>query len=169
MNLRTMARVFGVVFLLVGVLGFVPGITRMHDTLHTGGATSTGGTATAAGGDDDAYPPLRVGGPGHGDLLGLFHVNVLHNIVHVLFGVWGLAAAGSFGGARNYFRGVGVIYAVLAVLGLLPPPFNNTFGLIPIHGHDVWLHAVLALAGLYLGFAAKARDVTEPRADAPVV
>lgn len=154
MNLRTMARVFGVVFLLVGVLGFVPGVTRTHDTLH---------------GTGDAYPPLRVGGPGHGDLLGLFHVNVLHNAVHLAFGVWGLVAAGSFGAARAYFRGVGVIYAVLTVMGLLPSPFNTAFGLVPIHGHDVWLHAVLALAGLYLGFVAKARDVTEPRPDAPAV
>ena len=154
MNLRTMARVFGVVFLLVGILGFVPGINRMHDTMHTADAN---------------YPPLRVGGPGHGDLLGLFHVNVLHNVVHVAFGVWGLVAAGRIGAARNYFRGVGVAYALLAVMGLLPAPFNNTFGLVPIHGHDVWLHAVLALAGLYLGFVAKAHDVTEARADAPVV
>jgi hypothetical protein len=166
MNLRTMSRVFGVVFLLVGVLGFVPGINRMHDTLHGNGTDGTDGGNTAA---DHGYPPLRVGGPGHGDLLGLFHVNVLHNLVHVAFGVWGLAAARSFGAARGYFRGVGVIYALLAVMGLLPAPFNNTFGLIPIHGHDVWLHAVLSLAGLYLGFVAKARDVTEPRADAPVV
>lgn len=155
MNLRTVARVFGVVFLVIGVLGFVPGITRMHDTMHGGG--------------DDAYPPLRVGGPGHGDLFGLFHVNVLHNLVHVAFGVWGLVAAGSFGAARTYFRGIGIAYALLAVMGLLPAPMNNTFGLVPIHGHDVWLHAVLSLAGLYLGFVAKARDVTEARADAPVV
>ena len=154
MNLRTTARVFGIVFLLIGILGFVPGVTRMHDTLHGAG---------------DAYPPLRVGGPGHGDLLGLFHVNVLHNLVHVAFGVWGLVAAGSFCGSRSYFRGVGIAYALLTVMGLLPAPFNNTFGLVPIHGHDVWLHAVLGLAGLYLGFAAKAHDVSEPRRDAPVV
>jgi hypothetical protein len=148
MNLRTMARVFGIVFLLVGILGFVPGITRSL-------------------GDD---PNLAVENPGHGLLFGLFHVNVLHNIVHILFGIWGLVAAGSFGAARGYFRGVGVAYLLLAIMGALPvTALQYTFGLVPIHGHDVWLHAVLALAGLYLGFAAKARDVTEPRADAPVV
>lgn len=149
MNLRTMARVFGVVFLAVGILGFVPGVTHMHEL-------------TPA-------EDLTVGGPGHGYLLGLFHVNVLHNAVHLLFGLWGLVAGGSFGAARTYFRGVGVIYAVLAVMGLFPAPISTTFGLVPIHGHDVWLHAVLALAGLYLGFIAKARDVTDARADAPVV
>jgi hypothetical protein len=150
MNLRTLARVFGIVFIVVGILGFIPGITSMHQT-------TTGEN-------------LSVGGPGHGMLLGLFHVNVLHNLVHILFGVWGLVAAGSLANSRLYFRGVGVIYAVLAVLGLIPTAnIHNTFGLIPIHGHDVWLHAVLALAGLYLGFVAKATDVAEPRADAPVV
>ena len=152
MNLRSLARVFGIVFIVVGILGFIPGITRMHDDLHTGDHK------------------LVVGGPGHGELLGLFHVNILHNVVHLLFGVWGLVAAGSLGNSRIYFRGVGVIYAVLAVLGLIRAGnVWNTFGLIPIHGHDVWLHAVLAAAGLYLGFVAKATDVTEPRSDAPVI
>lgn len=149
MNLRMMARVFGVVFLLVGALGFVPGITQMHETTEGEG--------------------LIVGGPGHGMLLGLFHVNLLHNLVHILFGVWGLVAAGSLGNSRLYFKGVGVIYALLAVLGVIPvQALNTTFGLVPIHGHDVWLHAILAVAGLYLGFVAKATDVTEPSPTAPV-
>ena len=149
MNLRTMARVFGAVFLLVGILGFVPGINQMHH--------------------DTAGENLSVGGPGHGMLLGIFHVNVLHNLVHILFGIWGLVAAGSLGNSRVYFKGVGVIYAVLAVLGLISAGnIWNTFGLIPIHGADVALHAVLGLAGLYLGFAAKATDVTDASPNAPV-
>jgi hypothetical protein len=152
MNLRTMARVFGVVFLLVGILGFVPGITQMHDT--------------------NVHPDtgdLVVGGPGHGMLLGIFHVNLLHNLVHILFGIWGLVAAGSLGNSRVYFKGVGVIYAVLAVLGLIRAGnIWNTFGLVPIHGADVVLHAILAVAGLYLGFAAKATDVTDASPNAPV-
>ena len=153
MNLRTMARVFGVVFLLVGVLGFVPGITRMHDSLNH---PDTG--------------DLAIGGPGHGMLLGIFHVNVVHNLIHIAFGIWGLVSAGRLDASRVYFRGVGVIYAVLALLGLISAGNTwNTFGLAPIHGADVGLHAVLAIAGLYLGFAAKATDVTETRADAPVV
>ena len=155
MNLRTMARVFGVVFLLVGILGFVPGITQMHDTNHEA---------------DTEFDRLTVTGPGHGMLLGIFHVNVLHNLVHIAFGIWGLVAAGKYDASRVYFRGVGIAYALLAVMGLIPAGnVWNTFGLVPIHGADVALHAVLAIAGLYLGFAAKATDVTETRADAPVV
>jgi hypothetical protein len=139
MDLKLLARVFGVVFVLVGILGFVPGVTHHHDD-----------------------PNVTVKAS-EGMLLGIFHINVLHNLVHILFGVWGLAAGGSFAGARAYFRGVGVIYAVLAVLGLISAGnINRTFGLIPIEGADVALHAILAAAGLVLGFAVKPRDVTTP-------
>ena len=130
MNTRTFALLFGIVFLAVGALGFVPGMTHMppadpHDVTMT---------------------------QGYGDLLGLFPVNLLHNIVHILFGVWGiLASRGSLGGARTYARAVAIIYALLTVLGLLEAT-NTTFGLIPIYGNDVWLHAVLALVAAYFGW-----------------
>ena len=118
----TFARVFGVVFVLVGVLGFLPAATT------------------------------------DGMLLGLFPVNTAHNVVHILLGLWGLAAGGTVTGAVGYFKAITVIYALLAVLGLIPAT-QNLFGLAPIHGNDVWLHAVLALAAAYFGFgpAAKAR------------
>src|SRR3990170_2587266 len=88
------ALVFGVVFLLVGVLGFIPGITQGVDG-------------------------LSFAGPGSmAMLLGIFHVSVLHNIVHLLFGVAGIAMARTPGNARNYLIGSGVIYAVLTVYGL---------------------------------------------------
>lgn len=138
MDLKTMARVFGAVFVVVGILGFVPGVTHVHND-----------------------PSVHVKAS-EGMLLGIFHINLLHNLVHILFGLWGLFAGGTVSGARVYFRGVGIIYAVLAVLGLISAGnVNRTFGLIPIEGADVALHAVLAIAGLYLGFAAKAGDVTD--------
>jgi hypothetical protein len=84
--------------------------------------------------------------------LGLFPVNVLHNIVHILFGIWGLAAARSLDAARTYARVVAIAYAALTVLGLIPAT-NTVFGLVPIYGHDVWLHALLAAAAAYFGFA----------------
>jgi hypothetical protein len=83
--------------------------------------------------------------------LGMFPVNVLHNIVHILFGIWGILAARSLGGARSYFRVVAIVYALLTVLGLLPAT-NTTFGMIPIYGNDVWLHLVLALVAAYFGW-----------------
>jgi hypothetical protein len=86
-------------------------------------------------------------------LLGLFHVNLLHNIVHLLFGVWGLIASRDLGGSVNYARGVAIIYAVLAIAGLIPG-LNTMFGLVPLEGHDVWLHLLLAAVAAYFGFLA---------------
>ena len=127
MNLATMAMVFGVVFLLVGVSGFF-----------------------AAPPPPEA-PPLMVE-HGHGLALGMFPVNTLHNVVHLLFGVLGLMAAGGIlFGARAYFQVLAVAYALLAVLGAIPAT-QTTFGLIPIYGNDVWLHALIAVAAGVIGF-----------------
>jgi hypothetical protein len=115
--------VFGIVFLLIGILGLV----------------STGGMSMAA----DPAPAM---------ILGLFPANLLHNIVHILFGVWGLWAARTFSGAKMYAQVGGVIYIVLAICGLVIP---STFGLLPNGGNDVWLHAVLGLVLAGVGFTAK--------------
>jgi hypothetical protein len=132
---RRFAMIMGIIFLVVGVLGFIPGITVMHH--------------------DD--PNLRVEGPGHGYLLGLFHVNVLHNVVHILFGIAGIAAASTFVAARNYARFVAVAYILLAILGMIPTANTwNTWGLIPLHGNDVWLHLLIAVAAAYFGFVVHA-------------
>lgn len=142
MNAKTFAMVLGVAFLVVGVLGFVPGVTHMHEA-------------------DD--PNLAVEGPGHGYLLGLFHVNVLHNAVHLTFGVLGIVMARA-SQARNYCRFVAIAYGLLAVLGLIPAlKLQYTFGLIPIEGHDVWLHALIALAAAFFGW----RGAAESAASSP--
>ena len=124
-TVQRLAQIFGIVFLLVGILGFV------------GAAGGTMGMS--------ADPPA-------GMLLGLFPINALHNVVHLLFGVWGLMAAKSFGGAKSYATIGGAIYLVLAVLGFVAP---TTFGLIPIGGNDIWLHCVLGIALLAAGLTAK--------------
>jgi hypothetical protein len=126
---RYFALVYGIVFLLVGIAGFVPGFVAPPD----------------AGRD------LTVA-TGFGRLFNLFPVNVLHNLVHVAFGIWGLAAYRTFSASRLYARAVAVIYAVLMVMGLIPV-LATTFGLIPLYGHDVWLHALLALVAAYFGWA----------------
>ena len=115
------AMVFGVVFLLVGLLGlFLSGGMGMES-------------------HPDRAPRL----------LGLFPVNLLHNIVHLAFGVWGLAASRSYSASRGYHRAGAVIYLVLVVLAFIDP---TTFGLVPIGGNDIWLHAVLAAGLGYFGF-----------------
>jgi hypothetical protein len=136
MNVRTVALIFGIVFLLVGVAGFIPGLLQEPHP-------------------DD--PALAVDAM-HGRLFGLFPVNVLHDVVHILFGIAGLAAYRSVGSSVLYLRAVAVIYAVLVVMGLIPG-LNTTLGLIPLHGNDVWLHAVLALVAGLFGFRSVDRDV----------
>ena len=130
MRSRSFALAFGIVFLLVGIAGFVPPLVSPPPT----------GPDVAA----DA---------GFGRLMGLFPINALHNLVHVAFGAWGLAAYRSPSAVRLYARAVAVIYALLAVMGLVPG-LNTTFGLVPIYGHDVWLHALLAIVAAYFGFVA---------------
>jgi hypothetical protein len=120
---KRVAMLFGIVFIIVGVLGFtVPGGMAMGDA---------------------ANAPK---------LLGLFPVNLLHNLVHILFGVWGLAAARSFSGSVAYCKLGGMIYLALAVIGIVAP---TTFGLIPIGGNDVFLHTVLGVLLVWAGFMAK--------------
>jgi hypothetical protein len=132
-RIETFARIFGIVFLIVGVGGFIPGLTPPHD-----------------------HPGLAVEA-GSGMELGLFPVNVLHNLVHIAFGVWGIAAARSFGASRSYARSVAIAYALLTVMGMIPAS-NTTFGLVPIYGHDIWLHALLAAVAAYFGFAYRERS-----------
>ena len=127
MAIGTLAAVFGLVFLLVGVLGFF-----------------------AAPPPADALPLTMD--HGHGMALGLFPVNTLHNVVHLLFGILGLMASrGMLMSARAFFQMLAVAYALLALLGMVPAT-QTAFGLIPIYGNDVWLHALIAVAAGIIGF-----------------
>ena len=86
-----------------------------------------------------------------GKLFGIFPVNTFHNVVHILLGLWGLAGSGSFAGAVAYLRAQAMIYGLLAVLGLIPAT-DTLFGLVPLHGADVALHAVLAAIAAWAGW-----------------
>ncbi len=132
---RYFALGFGIVYTLVGLMGFVPAFL---------------GTLNNA---DLAVDALS------GRLLGLFPVNILHSLTHLAIGVAGIAAYRSFAGARAYSRAIAVAYALLAVMGLIPG-LNTVFGLIPLFSHDVWLHALSAAAAAYFGFVAPAEDTT---------
>jgi hypothetical protein len=108
-------------------------------------------------------PPITVDSF-YGRLLGLFPVNILHSIVHLAVGAWGLLASRSVTGARFFGQGLAVFYGLLTILGLIPFA-NTTFGLVPIYGHDVWLHAASALIAAYFGFIAREGDGLPSRAD----
>lgn len=134
MSLRVMARLFGVIFLIVGIAGFIPALAPAH-----------------------SHPDVSMDSS-LGLLFGLFPINTLHNVVHLIFGLWALIASSSFTASRVYFRSVAVIYALLAVMGAISAGnLYTTFGLIPLYGNDIWLHALIALASAYLGFLHRER------------
>ena len=128
-TVQQVAMVFGVGFLLTAIAGFfTAGGMQMQPT------------------DPETAPKV----------LGLFPVNLLHNLVHLLFGIWGLVASRSYDGAKAFARIAGVIYIVLVPVGFL---FPNGFGLIPLGGYDPWLHLILAAPLLYFGIVDKTSPV----------
>ncbi len=139
-DLQKAAAAVGAVFLLVGILGFVPGITTDY------------GTMEFAGHQSDAK------------LLGIFEVSILHNIVHLLFGVAGLALAKSWDGAKAFLIGGGAIYLVLWIYGLLVGE-NSDANFVPVNTADDWLHFVLGIGMIALGVLLSKRrhDATDHR------
>ena len=113
-------------FLLVAVLGFVPGITTNYDEL------------SFAGHESEAK------------LLGLFQVSVLHNVVHGLFGLIGLALAKSVAGARNFLVGGGAVYLLLTAYGSVID-LDSDVNFVPVNVADNVLHLVLGVAMIGLG------------------
>jgi hypothetical protein len=120
------AQVFGAIYLVIGILGFIP------------------------------VSPILVGalpnviGPFNALLLGLFPVNWLHNLAHIGIGAAGLASYRNPAGARSYALVIGVLYLVLFLLGLILP---NFFTLLPLGGLDLALHLVTALLAFGAYFA----------------
>jgi len=121
------ALVFGVVFLIVGIAGFIPGLTMDM------GSMSMAGDGSMA------------------MLLGTFQVSVLHNIVHLLFGIVGLIAARTAGGSRAYLLYGGIIYFVLFIYGLFTAGMADPANFVPLNVADNVLHLILAIAMVVLG------------------
>ena len=94
-------------------------------------------------------------------MLGLLPVNLLHNLVHDLFGLMGIAAFGGLLAPRLYAQIVAISYGLLLVLGLLPAT-NTLFGLVPIHGNDVWPRLAIGVIAAFFDFASAAQ-VTVPQ------
>jgi hypothetical protein len=99
----------------------------------------------------------------YGYLLGLFPVNVLNSTVHLAIGVWGIVAGRGMTSPKWYARLLAIFYGALAVMGVTPG-LNTLFGMLPIHGHDVWLYAGTAGVAAYFGWRSEVS--VELRADA---
>lgn len=112
---KTWGLIFGVVFLLIGILGFVPGITTEE-----------------------------------GMLLGIFHVDTIHNIVHILTGLIALAVMKKEAAAKTFFKVFGVIYGLVTIIGFIQG--DTVLGIFTVNAADNILHLVVAAIALYVGF-----------------
>lgn len=118
--LRLTAIVFGAILLLIGIMGFIPVFTE------------------------------PVAGSDHKLLLGIFEVNAVHNIIHLLTGAVGLLAAISTMFARRYFQVFGIVYGLVFVVGLIQG--HTVLGLFSVNSADHVLHAIITGLALYMGF-----------------
>lgn len=137
MQTRYWALAIGVIYVVIGIVGFIPALYSSPPPSPHVDVTSS-----------------------YGLFLGLFPVNVLHDLVHILVGIIGIAVFGSLRAATGYSRALFVIFGVLTIMGFIPQA-NTIFGLVPIYGNDVWLHAATALVSSYFGWVA-GEHTTEP-------
>jgi hypothetical protein len=125
--IQTIALVVGIAFVAVGILGFVPGVTSDVGSMRFAGHESPS------------------------ELLGVFHVSVLHNLVHLAFGVIGIAAALAGARAARVFLLVGgAVYLVLLVYGLVID-MDSSANFVPVDDADNWLHLGLGVGMILLG------------------
>jgi hypothetical protein len=135
---RYFALVFGIVYLLVGILGFIP---QLYTTPPT------------------TAPHVDLTGA-YGYLLGLFPVNWLHDVVHILVGLGGIISYARFRSAIYYSRLLFLVFGILTIFGFMPQA-NTLWGLVPLFGNDAWLHAATAVAGGFFGWVADDEDVED--------
>jgi hypothetical protein len=145
MKTSTFALIFGIAYLAAGLLGLIPAMLTPPPT--------------------DA-PPTTFAFL-YGYLLGIFPTNIVATLLRLAVGAWGLAAWSGRASSATYARSLAVLLGVLAVLGMLPLS-NTLFGMMPIDGRDVVLHAVSAVIAAYFGWrqpmtAAERRRVPQDR------
>ncbi len=134
-DIQTAALLFGIVFLLVTLVGFIPGITTDYDDL------------------------TRFDGEG-AKIFGIFGTNILENIVHLLYGVAGLAAASSWAASKNYFIWGGAVYLVVWLYGLLGgSDEDSSANFLGLNSAADWLHFILGVAMIAIGFLLSRRVV----------
>ncbi|MFH8437493.1 DUF4383 domain-containing protein [Streptomyces sp. NPDC018007] len=133
------AMIVGAVFLLVGILGFIPGITTDYDTMEFASHHS------------DAK------------LLNVFQISILHNLVHLAFGVAGVAMARTASAARTFLLAGGAVYLVLWLYGLFVG-HHSSANFVPLNTADNWLHFVLGIGMITLGVVLTRRRANNPKA-----
>ncbi|WP_228991945.1 DUF4383 domain-containing protein [Streptomyces sp. DH8] len=132
------AMIVGAVFLLVGILGFIPGVTTDYDTMEFASHHS------------------------EAKLLGVFQISILHNLVHLAFGVAGVAMARTASAARTFLLGGGAVYLVLWLYGLFVG-HHSSANFVPLNTADNWLHFVLGIGMITLGVVLTRRRANNPK------
>lgn len=140
MSARNFALYGGIFFVVIGILGFIPGIVTPAPT---------------------QPDPELVVNAGYGYLFGLFPTNVVHNIVHLAVGAWGIASARDSKSALFYCQAFAILYSLIVVMGILPVA-STTFGFMPVFGGNVLLNLVTAAIAAYYGFVKVSGVGTEP-------
>ena len=121
---RLLATIFGAVYVLIGIAGFL--VTADVGLIETPG----------------------------GLLLGIFEVNILHNIAHLLIGAALLIAGLSgLGPARTVNSVIGALYLLLGIVGLFV--IGSAFNILAINGADNVLHFGSAVLLLAVGLGAE--------------
>ncbi|GAA1131647.1 DUF4383 domain-containing protein [Citricoccus alkalitolerans] len=132
---QVVAMVYGVVFLLVGIAGFIPGLTTNYETMQFAGHHS------------------------EAMLMGIFQVSILHNVVHVLYGIAGLALARTGTMTRHYLLWGGIVYLLLWLYGLFIG-HDSPANFVPFNNADNWLHLGLGVTMVALSFLPRRTDPT---------
>ena len=141
MSLKYFSLISGIVLMVIGVAGFFPAMLASMP---------------------DAAPKLAIT-YGSGLLWGIFPVNIMSNLFHTLFGVWGASCFGSSYASRSYARSTAITMGVLAIFGFIPV-LNTVLGLMPVQGSNIGLHAIVAIAAAWFGYASQASELVR-RAD----
>ncbi len=146
MSERFCALFLGAVFTALGIAGFFPDVVSLPSPEVAGAAPL----------------PVDMGNTylqGFGYLFGLFPINLMHNLVHLSVGIFGIAASTTVMGARLFNRFFAISYLLIAVMGLVPLA-RTTFGYMPIFGNNVWFNGLTALIAGYFGFFMPAKEET---------
>jgi len=138
---RYCALILGIIFLVLGIAGFIPGLVSLPGTTESYILPSETHSAYAMG---------------FGYVFGLFPTNFLHNIVHCAVGFWGIASYSSPSNSRLFNRNFAIAYTAIAIMGLLPFT-KTTFGLMPVFGNNVFLNSLTAIAAFYYGIVIPAK------------
>ncbi|QCU79162.1 DUF4383 domain-containing protein [Citricoccus sp. SGAir0253] len=139
---QVVALLYGIVFLLVGIAGFIPGLTTNYDSLQFAGHQS------------------------EAMLLGIFQVSILHNVVHLLYGIAGLALSRTGTAARQFLLWGGIVYLVLWLYGLFVGQ-DSPANFVPLNSPDNWLHLALGVTMVALSFLPRRTTTDHYAADRP--